>query len=218
MGLFNFGKNKPPKELSEKAKEKLINKIKKNKVEINKLEAEAQMQPLSKGKTKKYLKLKEDNVKMAKQLIIKNGRLEKVEVNEQQGAPQVPQPPQAPQQTQAQAPPQAPPQYQSQQTPMPPAFDIPPRPQGGDNMVGEPQLNAQMRQAPPQAPPQQEQQEDPYVKMLHEQEARQRAHQEALMRQRQMAVEQARAAQFAQQQVPPHIQRGPSGVVPVSIY
>ena len=66
MGLFNFGKPKP---MSEKKRAKLIEKIKKNKTAINRLEAEAQMQPLSKGKTKKYIKLKEENVRMAKLII-----------------------------------------------------------------------------------------------------------------------------------------------------
>jgi len=212
MGLFNLGKPKP---MSEKKKAKIIDKIKKNKLEINKLEAEAQMMPLSKGKTKKYIKLKEANVKMAKELIIKNGRLEKVDKTEQQGAP-------APQQTQA--PPQAPPRQEMPQAPLPPGFPEQPTQQGGNTMVGEPALNAQMRQAPPQAPPQQPQQPDPYLEALKAQEAQQRAQAQHNMQQRAQAMAQARAqaeaarAQQAQQYAPQQERNDPGAVIPVTIY
>ena len=182
MGLFNFGKPKP---MSEKKRAKLINKIRKNKTAINKLEAEAQMAPLTKGKTKKYLKLKEENIKMAK-LVLKDGKLQKVDEGQQQ-APQVPQPPMPPQQEPSQ--PQGMPQ-----APLPPSF--PQQQTEANTMVGEPQLNAQMREAPPQAPPQAPQ-PDQYVQMMQQQEAQQRAQQEAMLRQRQEAMARAQAAQQA---------------------
>lgn len=233
MGLFNLGKPKEPKPLSEKKKLKIIAKIKKNKLAINKLEAEAQMAPLSKGKTKKYLKLKEDNVKMAKELIIKNGRLEKVQ---SEGAP-------APaQQNQTQAPPQAQPQREVPRAPMPPqGLPEAPNRQGGQQMTGEPALNAQMREAPQQAPPQQAPPQDEYIQMMQQQEAQQRAQQESLMRRKQQAFQaqqqaqqqamaQAQAQAQAPQQAPPGFPQqpqqappqqrpgNPNAVVPVTIF
>lgn len=212
MGLFN----KKPKSMSEKKRQHLIEKIKKNKTAINKLEAEAQIAPLKKGKTKRYIKLKEENVKMAK-LVLKDGKLQKAEEVGQQQAPQVPQPPMAPQ--------QQPSNQGMPQAPLPPNF--PQQQTEANNMVGEPQLNAQIRQAPPQQAPQ----PDEYVRMMQQQEAQQRAQQEAILRQRQEAMARAQqeamaraqaAAQQAPQPIPVPQPRGkPQGsmdITPVSLF
>jgi hypothetical protein len=121
MGWFNWGK---PKQMSERQKQKLIDNIRENKEKIARLEARAEVSPLSKGDTKKYMKLKEENVKMAK-LILKDGKLQKVEepkttptLGDLPPLPPIPTPPQGVGQQQPQ---------RAQEYPQPPQYSQPPQ-------------------------------------------------------------------------------------------